>query len=150
MGTLNETVVPGIWKEHTYTRSLENYASDYADFSMFRFSNQNCMYNLYQSLDVGEHKDKPAQRLEGNSYNGTLHEVTDRFFDTMRAHGFSIWFVPFEVQGKSKLPPYRNAGASSSIWHVAQQQALGRYLDLVVARWGAQVDVWSLSNEAHS
>merc|ERR1712061_645628 len=30
------------------------------------------------------------------------------------------------------------------------QQALGRYLDLVVARWGAQVDVWSLSNEARS
>lgn len=35
------------------------------------------------------------------------------------------------------------------MWHQAQREALGRYLDLVVARWGAQVDVWSLSNEAH-
>jgi len=148
--TLNETLNPGTWKEHTYTRSLEEYASDYSDFSIFRFSNANCMYNLYESLDDGEHKEKPAQRLQGNSYNAALLQVTDRFFDTMRAHGFSFWFVPFEVQGKSKLPPLDKAGEHWTIWHEAQREALARYLDLVVARWGAQVDTWSLTNEARA
>lgn len=106
------------------------------------------MCNLDQSLDNGEHKEKPAQRLRGNFYNATLLKVTERFFDTMRSHGFSLWFVPFEVQGTSKMPPLPNAAVHPTIWHLEQQQALGLYLDFVVARWGAPVDAWSLSNEA--
>lgn len=38
-------------------------------------------------------------------------------------------------------------GDSNTTWHMAQQQAIGRHLEYVVARWGAQTDVWSLLNE---
>jgi hypothetical protein len=73
--------------------------------------------------------------------------MTDRFLDTMSERGIGSWFVPF-VKEKNKLTPLPTAGDHWTIWHEAQREALGRYLDMVVARWGAKVDIWSLSNEA--
>merc|ERR1712032_968057 len=49
--------------------------------------------------------------------------------------------------GYAKLPQFPYAGDKWTVHHEAQREALFRYLDFVVARWGAQVDVWSLTNE---
>ena len=64
----------------------------------------------------------------------------------LRAHGFTIWAVLFQ-KGNSRPPVFPNMNESDTSYHVAQRQAIARHLDFAVARWGAQVDVWSLLNE---
>lgn len=116
--------------------------SDYKDFSLFRWSDSNCAYSIVKSFDgdVG--------RKRGNTYAEGLSAVTDTFIETLRKQGYSIWFVPFNR--KNKLPPFPNAGEHWTVYHEAQRESLARYLEYVVGRYGAYVDIWSLNNEARN
>ena len=47
----------------------------------------------------------------------TLVRVLDRLFDTFRAHGMSMWSVPF-AKGQ-RAPLFPNMGHSDSVYSVA-------------------------------
>eukprot|EP00039_Didymoeca_costata_P003300 m.66710 g.66710 ORF g.66710 m.66710 type:complete len:562 (+) comp11827_c0_seq3:83-1768(+) len=133
--TLNES------SGETYLRNLTEYFSDYgeAGFNMFRYSDGNCAFSIVESFDAN------PGRPTGNKYNETLCLLVDTLFDTLHEHGFRIWNVLLRKESRNPIFPHMNE--SGTIWHWAQQEALGRYFDYAVARWGAQVDVWSLLNE---
>ena len=124
-----------------YTRGLEEYVRDYSDagFNIFRWSNGNCAFTIEKSFDGN-----PGRQV-GNIYNGTLVLLLDRLYDVFRAHGMSLWHVPFPKESRAPLFPEMGDGATT--YHLAQRQAIERHLQFVVARWGAQTDVWSLLNE---
>jgi len=125
-----------------YNRTLDQYLSDYKDFSYFRWSDNNCAYSLVKSFD-GD-----LGRARGNKYAEGLSHTTDTFIQTLREYGYSIWYVPFERQ--NKLPPFPNAGDHWTPYHQAQRESLARYLEYIVGRYGAYVDVWSLDNEGRN
>ena len=124
------------------TRNIHQYARDYgeAGWSIFRWSNGNCAFNIYDTFDS-----EPGHP-KGNILNATLCGMVDTLIDSFRTHGWSIWSVPFTF----KPAPFPNCTDSNSEEHVAQREALQRYLSFVVARWGSQVDVWSILNEEHA
>tara|TARA_B110000208_G_scaffold160160_1_gene195175 strand:- start:28 stop:3396 length:3369 start_codon:yes stop_codon:yes gene_type:complete len=124
-----------------YNRSLEEYVTDYGDagFNIFRWSNGNCAWRIEESFDGN-----PGRRV-GNIYNATYVRELDRVFDTFREHGMSMWAVPFPKDSRNPLFP--NMGNDATVYHLAQREAIERHLQYVVARWGAQTDVWSLLNE---
>ena len=59
----------------------------------------------------------------------------------------SMWAVPFAKDHGNREPLFPNMGDSDTKYHLAQRTAIERHLEFVVARWGAQTDVWSLLNE---
>lgn len=124
-----------------YTRSFTQYVTDYSDagFNIFRWSNGNCAFRIEKSFDG------IPGRPVGNVYNGTLLVLLDLVFDTFREHGWSMWSLPFAKD--SRAPLFPNMGDGNTTYHRAQRQAIERHLAFVVARWGAQTDVWSLLNE---
>lgn len=129
----------------TFTRSLDQYVKDYSDagFNIFRWSDGNCAPRIQESFDGGDIPWRP----NGNEYNETTAALLDRVFDTFRTNGFSMWSVIFSKDDNSKLPVFPYLGNNDKLNHLAQRASLGAYLDFVVARWGAQTDVWSLLNE---
>jgi hypothetical protein len=138
--TLNETT------QGQYTRTLEQYLNDYKDFSYFRWSDNNCAFSILKGLD-GNPCGAPHCR-NGNKYSEGLSHTLDTFLGTVREHGYSVWYVPFERY--HKLPPFPNAGDHWTPYHQAQREGLARYLEYVVGRYGAYVDVWSLDNEGRN
>merc|ERR1712216_271189 len=58
-----------------------------------------------------------------------------------------MWSVIFSKDDNSKLPVFPYLGNNDKLNHLAERASLAAYLDFVVARWGAQTDVWSLLNE---
>lgn len=124
-----------------FNRTLEEYVSDYsqAGFNIFRWSNGNCAWRIELSFDGN-----PGRSI-GNVYNATLVMLLDEVYNTFRAHGMSMWAVPFAKDNREPLFP--NMGDGDTVYHLAQRQAIERHLEYVVARWGAQTDVWSLLNE---
>ena len=141
--TYNET------NKQQFNRSLTQYMGDYADagFNIFRWSDGNCAFSITEALDGNPDPSVKhgGWRDQGNVYNEAYCALVDKVFDTLRAHGFSIWAVVFEKNSRPAVFP--NMNESNTKYHVAQQQAIARHLDFVQARWGAQVDVWSLLNE---
>lgn len=125
-----------------YVRTLEQYLDDYKDFSFFRWSDSNCAFSIVKSFD-GD-----LGRQRGNKYAEAFSHVLDTFLTKLRDAGYSIWFVPFER--KNKLPPFPKAGEHWTPYHEAQRESLARYLEYVVGRYGAYVDVWSLDNEGRN
>lgn len=125
----------------TYTRSLEEYVGDYSEagFNIFRWSDGNCAFKIEKSFDGN------PGRPVGNIYNGTLVVLLDHLYNVFRAHGWSMWHVAFPKE--SRAPLYPNMGHGDTTYHHAQREAIERHLQFVVARWGAQTDVWSLLNE---
>jgi hypothetical protein len=117
---------------------------DYSDagFNIFRWSDGNCAWRIQESFDVNDAPWRP----NGNKYNETTAALLDHVFDTFRSNGFSMWSVIFSKDG-TKLPVFPYLGNTDKLTHLAQRASLGAYLDFVVARWGAQTDVWSLLNE---
>lgn len=123
-----------------FTRSLEQYAADYgeAGFNIFRWSNGNCAWLIEERFDGA------LGRPNGNAYNETLVLELDRLYDTFRAHGMSMWAVPFSYV------LFPTMGDGDTAYYLAQRRAVEKHLEFVVARWGAQTDVWSLLNEQHA
>jgi hypothetical protein len=124
-----------------FNRSFEEYVSDYsnAGFNIFRWSNGNCAWRIEESFDGN------PGRPVGNIYSEKYVLLLDRVFDTFRAAGMSMWSLPFAKD--SRAPLFPNMGDGDTKYHHAQREAIEKHLEFVVARWGAQTDVWSLLNE---
>jgi hypothetical protein len=127
--------------------SHEEYFSIYgeAGFNLFRFSQQNCSYPLFDNLD---------------HYREAESIATDQLLSLAHKHGFRVMFGFFGF--------YRNGLYSSRAVRIFSRilEKLGfqlerpinaendgvlakekRFIDYAVARWGVYVDFWELLNE---
>ena len=125
--------------------SQEEYFSIYgqAGFNLYRFSQQNCSYPLFDDLD---------------HYRELESIATDKLLSLAREHGFRVMFGFF---GFHTSWPYRSRpvrifnGILRSALGVQLERSINyeilskekRFIDYAVARWGAYVDFWELLNE---
>ncbi len=107
---------------------LNAYGAFGAGFNLFRWSIDNCAFNLYDSLTVN-----------GNAYFIREGMWGDTLVQSLRQHGFRIWTSFFGFD-----PPYPNLITIGS----PEEDAIKRYIRYVVARYGAYIDIWELYNEA--
>ncbi len=111
-----------------HTTSLETYVSTYrkSGFNLFRWGAGNCSFPLWKGLS-------PL----GNRYGVNEGMNVDSLFSELRNHGFHVWMSLFSFS----LP------FEGDIREYKTQQMLKKYVDYIVARYGAYVDVWELANE---
>ena len=128
--------------------SHEEYLAIYGEsgFNLYRFSQQNCSYPLFDDLD---------------HYREAESMATDKLLSLARKHGFRVMFGFF---GFYRSWLYGNRPVR--IFNRILQSALGvplerpihyenheilskekRFIDYAVARWGVYVDFWELLNE---
>jgi len=91
-------------------------------FNLYRFSQQNCSYQLYEDLD-----------------NYLVQEgiMTDELLRCARKYGFSIFYGIFGYKKVFNDDPYNETGLSK----------VKRFIKYSVDRWGAYVDFWEFLNE---
>lgn len=108
---------------------METYFTAYGDagFNLFRWSLDNCAFGLYESLD-------PA----GNRYRQVEGIYGDQLVQSLRRHGLRTYLVIFGFN-----PPFTDSADDPS-----KMDAIRRYVQYVVNRYGAYVDFWELMNEA--
>jgi hypothetical protein len=114
--------------EYGKITDLDTYLGAYAaaGVNLFRFSVDNCAFNLYHRIDPS-----------GNLYLEHEGQWGDELVQKLRLHGFHIYMTIFGFQ-----LPYPNDTSDS-----AKMAAVERYVKYVVDRYGAYVDVWELMNE---
>jgi hypothetical protein len=132
--------------------SLEDYFSIYgqAGFNLFRFSQRNCSYLLYDDLDTYREKECLA---------------TDDLLSLARKYGLRVMFGFFGYHGTyvpSASRPVRVLKRFTQKALGKKMEAIGtpddqktitkekRFVDYCVARWGVYVDFWELLNERHA
>jgi hypothetical protein len=116
-----------------------------AGFNLFRFSQRNCSYAIFENLD---------------RYSQDAAIATDELLADARAHGFRVMFGIFgfhgEWTGGGLLPRIIHAAQSRLGWleeavadpsrrHILEKEL--RFIDYCVARWGVYSDIWELLNE---
>lgn len=108
--------------------TMDAYLSTFATsgFNMFRWGAENCSFPLWKTLSPS-----------GNRYALDEGYWLDTFFTSLKNHGFHIWMSLFSF----KFP------FDMGLTETHQRLLLSHYLDYVVARYGAYVDVWELANE---
>ena len=91
-------------------------------FNLYRFSQQNCSYQLYEDLD-----------------NYLVQEgiMTDELLVCARKYGFGIFYGIFGYKKVFNDDPYNKTGLSK----------VKRFIKYSVDRWGAYVDFWQFLNE---
>ena len=117
---------PGV---HTNGRmvDMDTYMRAYAraGVNLFRWSVDNCSFNLFQRIDPG-----------GNVYSNWGGLWGDELVRHLRRHGFRVYMTLFN------RPPFAQDPTA------AQLAAVDRYVKYVVDRYGAYVDFWELMNES--
>lgn len=108
---------------------LETYLTAYgqAGFNLFRWSVDNCAFGLYKTIDPS-----------GNVYLQQEGLYGDQLVQSLRKKGFRTFMVIFGF-----FPPFPDGSNNA-----AQMNAIKRYVDYVVNRYGAYVDFWELMNES--
>jgi hypothetical protein len=106
---------------------LTAYGKSGAGFNLYRWSVDNCSFKLWNTIST-----------VGNRYLVREGIWGDQLVQALRDHGLRIWMTIFGFN-----PAYPDATGSS-----AKQVAVNKYIDYVVARYGAYVDLWELMNEA--
>jgi hypothetical protein len=96
-----------------------------AGVNLFRWSVDNCAFELFQTIAPG-----------GNVYLVREGTWGDALVRDLRAHGFRIYMTIFSH------PPFATGAEPADI------QAVERYVKYVVDRYGAYVDFWELMNES--
>ena len=91
-------------------------------FNLYRFSQQNCSYQLYENLD---------------HYLVQEGIMTDELLCCARKYGFRIFYGIFGYQKVFNNDPYDEANMSK----------VKRFVKYSVDRWGAYVDFWEFLNE---
>ena len=99
-----------------------------AGVNLFRWSVDNCAFNLYQTIAP-----------QGNVYMEREGNWGDRLVRELRSHGFRVYMSIFGFN-----PPFANEASPEQI------NAVERYVKYVVDRYGAYVDFWELMNEAQA
>lgn len=128
--------------------SWDDYFSLYGQsrFNLFRFSQKNCSYSLFDDLD---------------HYLVTQSILTDRLLSSAREHGFRVMFGFFGIHGN-----WPSDNRTVRVFERAVNQVLGRrmeaisdpedhevmrkeqrFIEYCVARWGVYADFWELLNE---
>jgi outer membrane protein assembly factor BamB len=109
---------------------LNSYLNTYGEsgqvFNLYRFGVDNASFSLYNGITTSS---KPLTN-EGR--------VLDKLFETARNSSYHIWFSLFSFQ-----IPYAYDGARS-----VDVNSLKQYVQYLVARYGAYVDIWEIANEA--
>ncbi|MFH2118650.1 MAG: PQQ-binding-like beta-propeller repeat protein, partial [Candidatus Paceibacterota bacterium] len=102
-----------------------------AGINIFRYGVDNWAPSLYQSLNP----EKIEWNINGAHFGDKLlAELKDRNIHViMTIFGF---YPPFDSKEEIKKP--------------ANRQAITSYLDYVIARFGSEIDLWEISNEARS
>lgn len=116
-----------------------------AGFNLFRFSQRNCSYAIFENLD---------------RYSQDAAIATDELLAAARARGFRVMFGIFGFHGewtrdgllpriihaaRSRLGWLEEAIADPSRRHTFEKEL--RFIDYCVARWGVYTDIWELLNE---
>jgi hypothetical protein len=91
-------------------------------FNLYRFSQQNCSYQIYEDLD---------------NYFVQESIMTDDLLSCARKYGFSIFYGIFGYKKVFNDDPYNKTGMSK----------VKRFIKYSVDRWGAYVDFWEFLNE---
>ena len=91
-------------------------------FNLYRFSQENCSYRLYEDLD---------------HYLVQEGIMTDELLRYARKYGFSIMYGIFGFRKVFNDEPYDEANMSK----------VKRFVKYSVDRWGAYVDLWEFLNE---
>ena len=148
-GQLNDRAIDGEKREDRARQvSPEEYFAIYgqAGFNLFRFSQDNCSYPLYDNLD---------------HYREAECLVTDELLLLARKHGLRVMFGFFGFHG-NRSGENRPVGFLRRIVQKvlgSQEEAIinhgndkivakeRRFIDYCVARWGVYVDFWELLNE---
>lgn len=123
--------IDGDFSKDTEERSrvnIKRYLSAYqhAAVNLFRWSVDNCAFGLYRAIAP-----------EDNTYLEREGRWGDQFVRELRGHRFRVYMVIFGFR-----PPYADTPTTDQI------KAIHRYVDYIVARYGAYVDYWELMNEA--
>ncbi len=107
--------------------SMNDYLSLYREsgVNLWRWGAGNCAQTLWKELSP-----------DGNRYALNEGYYTDMLFESLKRHGYHIWMSLF-----SFTMPFNQHSQPG------QRAILKDYLDYVVARYGAYVDVWELANE---
>ena len=118
-------------RTHGRRVSPEEYFSIYgnAGFNLFRFSQQNCSFQLYDDLD---------------NYRIAESIATDKLLSLAREKGFRVMFGFF---GSGLRPENRYimlGNAPSDLENIKKEK---RFIDYCIARWGVYTDFWELLNE---
>jgi len=108
--------------------TAESYLNAYqaAGVNLFRWSLGNCAFSLYRTIAPG-----------GNIYLTREGAWGDQLVRTLRRHGFRVYMTIFAFS-----PPFAQQPSA------AELEAVKRYVNYVVNRYGAFVDFWELMNEA--
>lgn len=108
--------------------SMDEYLSLYqkSGFNFWRYGVENCSRALW--LEINQ---------KGNRYSLNESFYIDQLFAALKAHKYHIWMSLFSFQ----LPFDTNLKTQE------QRAILKDYLQYVVSRYGAYIDVWELTNE---
>lgn len=112
---------------------LQTYGKGRAGFNMYRFSVENCSFRLWRF-----HED-PRLHFPFLTREGIW---ADTLMTKLKENGFHIWFTIFW-----DAPVARETNSATIKKYI---HTLDPYLDYVIARYGAYVDVWELLNETNT
>lgn len=106
---------------------LNAYGDKGAGFNLFRWSTDNCSFRLYDSLST-----------KGNAYYINEGKFGDTLVRKLSESKMRIWLTFFN------RPVFSNITKDNP----EQEAAIKRYINYVMARYGAYTDIWELFNEA--
>jgi len=98
-----------------------------AGFNIYRWSNDNCSYSVYERIGIGE-----------NIYKARESILLDELIQTAVKNAFRIIFNPLNTPDLTE-PRFVNDSL--------RVNAVKRYLKYCNDRWGAWVDIWEFFNE---
>lgn len=105
---------------------LKAYGAGGAGFNLFRWSVDNFSFKLWEEISE-----------KGNRYRVKEGIWGDRLAVALKENGFRIWMTFFGFN-----PPFIEGSGNQE-----KREAIQRYVDYVVARYGPYVDIWELTNE---
>ncbi|GAB2700900.1 hypothetical protein GCM10027037_27340 [Mucilaginibacter koreensis] len=106
---------------------MDAYGNEGARFNLFRWTTDNCSFRTWNDINPN-----------GNTYNLNEGKYGDTLVRSLRDHNIRIWLTFFGP------PVFNNIDGSTPL----EEAAIKRYINYMVARYGAYVDIWELFNEA--
>ncbi len=105
-----------------------------AGFNLYRFSQKNCSFPLFDDLD---------------HYREAEAQATDELLSLAREHGFRVMFGFFGYYDSSPSRPVRAILRTLQLRTglFAPNEKQKRFIDYCIARWGVYADYWELLNE---
>ncbi len=116
------------WTDLAVKAYVDPYMQTYsnAEFNLFRWNPANCGFGLGQIISTS-----------GNAYDVTDGKMGDELLTAAKKYDFHTLFTFFTCCNI----PY------TDVSNTQQMQAIQRYMNYVLARYGAYIDMWELTNE---